>query len=130
MERLRERLHRAASALETFEEVLVENPTAIVRDAAIQRFEYTVEATWKACQSHLRTVHGRDCASPKGCIRAAREVSLLTDDEALAALSMVDDRNLTSHTYDEELAQNIYAKFPAHARLLSAWLERMKEESD
>lgn len=130
MERFQERLQTAASALETFKEVLVENPTAIVRDAAIQRFEYTIEATWKACQSFVRAVHGLDCASPKGCIRTAREVGLLTDGEALAALSMVDDRNLTSHTYNEELAKSIYSRFSSHAMLMSVWLERMKKSTD
>jgi len=35
---------------------------------------------------------------------------------------MVDDRNLTVHTYNEELARAIYARLRRHERLLSAWL--------
>lgn len=40
---------------------------------------------------------------------------------------MVDDHNLTSHTYDEELAQRLYQRLPHHLRLLQAWLERLDE---
>lgn len=73
--------------------MLVDDPTAVVRDAAIQRFEYTVETTWKACQRYLRVVHGMACGSPKGCIRSAREAGVLTDGETVAALKMIDERN-------------------------------------
>jgi predicted PP-loop superfamily ATPase len=44
MERLKQRLEVAQRALETLKEVLSEtNRTVILRDAAIQRFEYTFE---------------------------------------------------------------------------------------
>ena len=35
---------------------------------------------------------------------------MLDDGETERALAMVDDRNLTVHTYNEELAQAIYAR--------------------
>lgn len=45
MERLKERLAVARKALRTLQELLViEHPTKVERDAAIQRFEYTFEA--------------------------------------------------------------------------------------
>ena len=48
MERLKQRLEIAWQALMTLEELSVlKQPSAIERDAAIQRFEYTVEASWK-----------------------------------------------------------------------------------
>jgi hypothetical protein len=55
VERLKERFGVAQKALATLREVLAEtNPSVIVRDAAIQRFEYTFEAFWKAGQEFLR----------------------------------------------------------------------------
>ena len=49
MERLTRRLHDAESALARLGEVLaIEAPTDVERDAAIQRFEFTFEAVWKA----------------------------------------------------------------------------------
>ena len=43
-------------------------------------------------------------------MRAARDAGMLDDGETERALAMVDDRNLTVHTYNEELAQAIYAR--------------------
>ncbi|WP_232796655.1 nucleotidyltransferase substrate binding protein [Kyrpidia spormannii] len=59
MERLRNRLKTALRALNSLETVLSEpGDSPIVRDAAIQRFEYTFEAAWKAAQLFLAVVEG------------------------------------------------------------------------
>ncbi len=107
MERLKERLAVAPQALETLLQVLREPKTPIVRDASIQRFEYTFEAVWKAVQLFLRTVESLEVASPKAAIRASLQVGLLTEEQSRAALRMADDRNLTVHTYNEALAEAI-----------------------
>lgn len=36
---------------------------------------------------------------------------------------MADDRNLTSHTYNEELAQQIMSRIPQHTDILTLWLD-------
>lgn len=78
MERLKERFVVARRALTTLEEVLaIPRPSRIERDAAIQRFEYTFEACWRAAHRYLVVVEGLDVGSPKACIRASREVGLL-----------------------------------------------------
>jgi len=41
---------------------------------------------------------------------------MLDDGETERALAMVDDRNLTVHTYNEELAQAIYARLGCPSR--------------
>ncbi|MGD0839393.1 MAG: nucleotidyltransferase substrate binding protein [Polyangia bacterium] len=102
MERLTQGTAVAIRALATLEELVhLANPTAVERDAAIQRFEYT---------------------SPRATIRACRDIGLLSDEQAVAALQMADDRNLTSHTYNEVLATNLWNRLAAHGDLLSAWL--------
>ena len=45
-DRLAERLQTAKRALASLESVLREPKTDIVRDASIQRFEFTFEASW------------------------------------------------------------------------------------
>ena len=42
---------------------------------------------------------------------------------------MVDDRNLTSHSYDEEIAEQIYARLPSYADLVGAFLQKIDEAS-
>lgn len=128
MERLRERIAIAKKALRSLEEsVLPEAPNQIERDAAIQRFEYTVEAVWKAAQRYLQRVEGLSEGSPKGAIRRLREVGILEENLAAAALGMIDDRNLTVHTYNEALADQIYIRLPGHARLMKSWLSQMEK---
>lgn len=100
MERLKERLAIARRALSTLQELLyLEAPSRVERDAAIQRFEYTTEALWKAAQRYLQEVEGISVGSPKGSIRSSWDVGLLTDEQAVIGLEMIDDRNLTVHTY-------------------------------
>ena len=126
MEHLRQRIETASRAYSTLMEVIVDRPTPVERDAAIHRFEYTVETTWKACERYLRVVHGLSAASPKRCIRLAREVGLLTDEEAVTAIEMIDDRNLTPQAYNEILAEKIYSKFLEYEKLLDRWIEKMR----
>ena len=122
MERLRQRLTVARRALDSLEELAsLREPTAVQRDAAIQRFEYSFEAVWKAAQRYLLLKEGVDVGSPKACIRAAREVGLLDEAQAGWALTMADDRNLTVHTYNEALAQAIFGRLPRHAETLAEW---------
>lgn len=128
MDRLRERLTVAARALDTLRELaLLSAPTRTERDAAIQRFEYSFEATWKAAQRYLQVVDGLVVASPKAAIRASRESGLLDSATAEQALAMADDRNLTAHTYNESVAVAIAARLPRHLATLDAWLRGMRE---
>jgi nucleotidyltransferase substrate binding protein (TIGR01987 family) len=129
MDRLTERLAIARRALSTLEESLkASTPTAIERDAAIKRFEYSTETAWKAAQQYLRVVEGIDVASPKSAIRACRESGILTTEQATNALGLTDDRNLAAHTYNEELAVALFARLPGHAALLASWLDAMAHQ--
>ena len=92
-------------ALDRLREVLAEPETTVARDAAIKRFEFTCELAWKATQRFLRA-QGIACRSPKHCLQEAFAFGLVGDDPLW--IRMLDDRNLTVHTYDERLAQRIY----------------------
>lgn len=128
MDRLKERLEVAEKALGSLLDLpLAEVVDDIVRDAAIQRFEYTFEAVWKAAQLYLREREGLEQGSPKGVVRACLQVGLLTDEQARLALELVDDRNLTVHTYNEELAKRIFSHLNSYAELMTDWLEEMKK---
>jgi len=128
VERLRQRLETAQQALRTLSEILSgQAATDVVRDAAIQRFEYTFEAMWKAAQLFLRVVEGFEVGSPKAVIRTSLQVGLLDADQTRLALQMADDRNLTIHTYNETVAEEIFAHIPAYSRLIADWLQSMRD---
>ena len=126
MDRLTHRLELARAALATLDELAHKpNRSKVERDAAIQRFEYSFEAVWKAAQLYLREVEGLDVGSPKTAARTSFEVGVLDDEEARRALVMADDRNLSVHTYNEGLAEEIAGRVGGHATLLRLWVERM-----
>jgi nucleotidyltransferase substrate binding protein (TIGR01987 family) len=128
VERLKEKLDVAQRALKTLQEVVEEkNPKAILRDAAIQRFEYTFEAVWKVGQGFLRSHEGLEVGSPKGTIRGLFQTGYLNARQAELGLKMVDDRNLTSHTYSEGLSEQIFKELPKYAALMQLCLSVIKK---
>ncbi len=116
MTRRRESFSKAVGRLG---EALSGPPDALRQDAAIQRFEFCFELAWKCVQETART-EGLDCASPKDCLKAAYRKGWLKDEHGW--LAMLEDRNRTSHTYDERLAAEVFSRLPQHQILLQSLL--------
>lgn len=126
MERLKERLKFAEKALHKLHEIAEKNEiNEIERDALIQRFEFTFEIMWKCGKDYLRNVEGIEVASPKGVIRYFREIGIFDNTQTEQALQMVDDRNLTTHTYDETFALEIAKRVIEYEILLRKWYFKM-----
>lgn len=124
------RLERAQKALMTLEELLeLPAPSAVERDAAIQRFEYTFEAFWKAARRYLLEIEGLEAGSPKQVMRGLNQSGIADDTETIQGLDMVDDRNLTVHTYDESTANEVFQRIRLYAPLMRTILERMEERA-
>lgn len=83
-------------------------PLDSVRDGAIQRFEFCTELSWKAMREYLLDQGFCELNSPKAVIRQAFACGMIADDAAW--ISLLNDRNLTSHVYDEKTAQDIFAR--------------------
>ena len=126
MEKLKRKLVMSEKALNTLEEILNEPYSKIVRDATIQRFEYTFEIIWKLLKEFLYHKEGIVCNSPKSCFRESFSIGILEEEETISFLQMTDDRNLTSHTYDEEIAETLYKKIKNYYILMKKLFERIK----
>jgi Nucleotidyltransferase substrate binding protein like len=61
--------------------------------------------------------------------RACFQSALLTDEQGRVALEMARDRNLTVHTYNEELANQIYSRLSGYADLMDFWLAAMSDKA-
>ncbi|MFH1499449.1 MAG: HI0074 family nucleotidyltransferase substrate-binding subunit [Verrucomicrobiota bacterium] len=120
-----EKLTQARRALSTLDDVLRQPLDEFVRDATLQRFEYTTEAVWKALQTHLRQREKVEERHPRGVFNTAFKLGLITEGHCLALQAAVDDRNLTSHTYVEGLAKMIHARVPAHAQAFRELLAKL-----
>lgn len=114
----------ALKSLMTLEEILREPFSIIVRDATIQRFEYTFEALWKFLKEYLKEREGIISNSPKACFKEIFSSGFLTEEDTVGCLEMTDRRNDTSHTYKEEVAQIIYSKIRGYHALMKNLLEQ------
>ena len=88
----------------------------LVVDACIQRFEFCIELTWKTLKKSL-AIEGIEANTPRECIQQAYSIHWINDESAW--LSMLKDRNLTSRTYKEDLALEIYHRLPLHYRAMA-----------
>ncbi len=107
-ERFAERKAELENALQRLQEAVAQPESALVRDAVIQRFEFTFELVWKSLKLYLDR-QGLDCGGPRSTLKKAFTEGLIASaDEADVWLRLLEDRNLTSHAYDEALATRIY----------------------
>lgn len=113
---LRATLERAVGRLS---DVLRQEKTEYMRDSAIQRFEFTYELVWKTLKAFL-SVDGVEAVSPKASLREAFRLGWIEDDPLW--LETIVLRNQTSHTYNEGVAERIYAALPAVLRLYEGLL--------
>jgi len=127
MERLGLKFQDAWNAAQTLGDILKEPFSIIVRDAAIQRFEYTFEALWKFLKDYLNVHEGIIANSPKSCFREIFSLGFLNEEETVKCLEMTDRRNDTSHTYKEKIAQIIYEKIPGYYKLMRTLLEKFEK---
>lgn len=102
-------------AVKRLGEALNQVKNEFLRDSVIQRFEFSVELAWKTS----RRIMGTTTTAPKDIVREMAQASYIQDVELW--LKAVDMRNLSSHTYKEDLAEQVYgfAKqfFPELSRL-------------
>lgn len=98
------RLEKALISLKTIIDKPVDKDRAYI-DASIQRFEFTVELFWK-CLKRLIEEKGKEVNYPKDVLQEAYAGRLIDNESTW--LKMLHDRNRTSHTYDEALADEIY----------------------
>lgn len=95
-------LNRLKESIEDFNKYKIES----LKDAVIHRFEFTLEMAWKSIKYYLETEGVIDISTPKQVIREAFAKGLILDGKSWIA--MLDDRNLTSHTYNSEIADRIF----------------------
>ncbi len=117
------KLNYFRQAVDNLNEVMLEDKTDIVRDSAIKRYEICYELAWKSVQELLKREGYEVCKSPRRCFKEAFQQGWIDDEEGFA--DMVENRNLTTHTYDKELADAVYQKINGYLALFESLLEKM-----
>lgn len=91
-----------SKAVKKLAEALAQPKNEFIRDSVIQRFEFCIELAWKTSKK----IMGTATSAPKDVIREMAQSGLITNVELW--LRAIDMRNLTSHTYKEDLAELVY----------------------
>lgn len=99
-----------------------------LRDACIQRFEYTFELSWKMLQRRLELdlpdARSVDAMSFRELMRSGGERGLIRDVDAWMVFR--DKRNITSHTYNAAKAADVAAVLPSFAEHAGALLAELQ----
>lgn len=98
--------NKAFSQLEKFISQNILNE--LEEQGLIKSFEYTYELSWKTLQDLLKDKGYTDIIGPKPVIEQSFQDGYISDGEAW--MRMHSSRNLTSHTYNKETADEIILK--------------------
>ncbi|MBI9016471.1 MAG: nucleotidyltransferase substrate binding protein [Phycisphaerae bacterium] len=85
----------------------LENPTVLERAGIIQFFEMAFELSWKLLKDYLQ-IQGFDVKSPRETIKQAFQTEIILDGHCW--IQALDDRNITTHTYDEQISIDVTNK--------------------
>lgn len=78
----------------------------IIRDSLIQRFEFTYELTHKTLKEFMKYLGVTlENSFPRTIFKKAFVNNLISDDKVW--INLLEDRNLTSHIYNENMADEI-----------------------
>lgn len=90
------------------------------KTGAIQCFEYSYELAWKTMKRIL-AYNGIETSSPRDAFREAARIKLITDPEVW--FIFIKKRNMTSHTYNFDLAEEVFDFLPEFQAELSQFIQ-------
>lgn len=130
--RWEQRFQNFSKALDYLEMALqIENPDIIQKAGTIQFFEMSFELAWNTVKDFLEEQGFSEVKSPRSALKKAFEVGIIEDGHSW--MDLLIDRNLTSHTYDEEKAtvvENLIKQkyFPLLKQLHNNFKQKLDEQ--
>ena len=108
--------------------IAIQQPSVVERAGFIQFFEMAFELSWKLLKDYQQA-EGFEINSPRAAIKQAFQSGLL--EEGHLWIQALEDRNLTTHTYNEVTAQLVEQKirlqyFPLLQTLQKVFAEKIQ----
>ncbi|MDO9391331.1 MAG: HI0074 family nucleotidyltransferase substrate-binding subunit [bacterium] len=100
----------------------------LLQAGCLKYYEFCFELAWKSIKEAAAGEGLPDCLSPKACLKQAFALGWITDEKAW--LSMLEARNLMSHTYQAGQALQVYQKLPLYLEefmILQKALDKLSE---
>lgn len=110
------------------QEIDKSNMYKLMRDGVIQRFEYSIDTFWKFFKMYLEIVQkiAVESPAPRSILRLMLDAQLISAEELNVLLDCVAERNLTSHTYNEEMVEKIQSHISLYYSTMQVVVERVK----
>lgn len=136
--RWKQRFHNYLRAFQTLVEAVELNTqrdlSKLEQQGLIQSFEYTHELAWNVLKDYLEYKGVIGLIGSRDATREAFKYQLITEGETW--MNMIKLRNLTSHSYSEELAQAVakailedfYPAFTAFAQKFTLIIEQVEND--
>lgn len=104
--RWKQRFANFSKAMNHLESALqISKPDIVQKAGIIQFFEMSFELAWNMVKDYLEDQGFVDIKSPRGALKKAFEMSILENGHDW--MDLLQDRNLTAHTYDEQKASDM-----------------------
>jgi len=105
----------------------------MIKEGLIQRFEYTHELAWNVMKDYAEYQGNSLIGGSRDAVREALQLQIISDGEIW--MDMIKSRNKTSHTYNEETANEIYVKilneyYPAFHNFKTTMEEKRSGQED
>ena len=126
-----QRLNHFSKALGQLTKFIAKNDlNELEKQGLIQAFEYTYELAWNTIKDYFEAQGDVNILGSRDAFRLAFKRGLIEDGETW--MEMVKSRSLTSHTYNEDVAENITASivssyFPSFVALKEK-LDQLRKE--
>lgn len=116
-----ENLYKAYLKLQQF--LQEDNKTELSRAGIVHAYEFTFELFWKFLQRYLENLSVLEEHGPGAVFRTAFQYGYLEDGQKY--MDMLRDRNLITHTYKEEMAEEIYTRIKnVHIHTLEEFINK------
>lgn len=97
----------------------------IIKEGLIKRFEYTYELVWNVMKDYAEFQGNPNVGGSRDAFREALQLKLISDGKVW--MDMIISRNKTSHTYDEDTADEIFSKvINDYHPVFKAFLDKME----
>jgi hypothetical protein len=88
-----------------------------IKNAQIQKFEFSIELLWKTAKVYLESVEEK-IYTPKLCIKSLFLLKIIDEDSYLKLMDCLVSRNHLSHIYKFEMFDLIQKELPNHLAVI------------
>lgn len=99
------------------------------RDSLIKRFELTYDLLWKYLHEYIDVMQGSAVDAPRKIFQQCLSLGITNTQETQELIDMIESRNLTTHTYNIDLANYVAEDIQRYYALIHALIIKLLPSS-